>query len=405
MKFFKFASSLFFIICTNSFGQSLISSQLPLGINLQPSTGSSLLMGGTGIGINDDFRGMLDNPANLGNINRSVFSAVVSLDFLSIDHSQKSSLLSTGYPRVLSLSIPLSNFGTAGISVDSRTTRKTKWRAITTAIPGQIDSMLSSEFDLGVDREGGLVSWQLGWGYSYKKLFSFGLSYEHQYFNDITTKITSISGQIKDEFLDSTKISFTGNGFRVGLQVPFGKSNNGLRYEQVFVTDEKIFDTNSTRGSRFNTFSLTLPPSFGLGTSYQFNDSWLTAADLNFTLWNQFETNMPSYYGNQELRSEISFSAGVQFIPAPNLLVPKFWESLQYRLGLRATQLSIENAYEAGAVVGFGLPLQKGGGLIDFGFEFARRTTNIENYAENVYRFTLGINGGRKWYENKAIGY
>jgi hypothetical protein len=101
----------------------------------------------------------------------------------------------------------------------------------------------------------------------------------------------------------------------------------------------------------------------------------------------------------QELRdAAVRLSAGAQFTPAPELLTPRYWEIMQYRGGIRYNQLPVPSAYELAFSFGVGMPLPQGGGLIDLSIEYGRRhDKDFSNIREELFRFAIGINGGRKW--------
>ncbi|MCU0609297.1 MAG: hypothetical protein MUF22_05980, partial [Chitinispirillaceae bacterium] len=78
----RIAAALVVLICSLSSAQSMLAAHYPAGLQLAVSTGPSLGIGGAGAGVKKDFFGIADNVANLGSVDRAVFSAVVSSDFL-----------------------------------------------------------------------------------------------------------------------------------------------------------------------------------------------------------------------------------------------------------------------------------------------------------------------------------
>jgi hypothetical protein len=59
--------------------------QYPLGVPKLSGTGSSLSLAGCATGISNDFFGFTKNPANLGVMNRAIFSGLLSLKFMSLN--------------------------------------------------------------------------------------------------------------------------------------------------------------------------------------------------------------------------------------------------------------------------------------------------------------------------------
>jgi hypothetical protein len=121
------------------------------------------------------------------------------------------------------------------------------------------------------------------------------------------------------------------------------------------------------------------------------------AADAGLTLWDQYYPRDALLSG--PLRDKaLALSAGGQFTAGPELLTPKYWETIQWRLGGRYTQMPTTSAYEWGLTLGTGLPLPSGGGLLDLVLEYGqRRDGDFSRYREDLYRVAIGVNGGRKW--------
>ncbi len=106
------------------------------------------------------------------------------------------------------------------------------------------------------------------------------------------------------------------------------------------VPKEKIVRTGSSGEA-------TLAPVLSLGASYKLSPAWLVAADVDITFWEQFRTDQTLQYGKSaELSNAVNVSIGTQYIPAPNLLTPKYYEIIQYRGGFRFTRLPGSEAYE-----------------------------------------------------------
>ena len=125
--------------------------------------------------------------------------------------------------------------------------------------------------------------------------------------------------------------------------------------------------------------------------------------DIGGVLWERFYSEIKPV---QPLRDAVFVSGGIQFIPAPDLLTPKLYEIIQYRAGLRYTQLPGREASEVGGSIALGVPLQSNGGLFDIIFEVARRSDNrFEAYREKMFSLKLGINGARKWYQSSDESY
>ena len=253
--------------------------------------------------------------------------------------------------------------------------------------------------------------WQAGWGYGLGRFARVGLCYERIYFSsyEINMWRSGIIGGQGASFLrlfDTTLVTFRGNGIRIGVLVPYKKFTAGVSGEYIIpgnAQQQTILDGPLGSRSENENFSLHLPQSLDVGLSYSLSPGWMVAASSGLTFWQ-------NYYCGFTLgstpRNTLTFSCGTQFIPAPNLLVPRYWEIMQYRAGFRYAQLPAPGAAEAALTIGTGLPLQQGSGLFDIILEFGRRfDRNYSGYSENYLQLMLGINGGRKWFRNTGMRY
>jgi long-chain fatty acid transport protein len=406
MKMMKNKSILikFFItiisVCLLLHAQSILGTLYPTGIPVSPATGLSLGLGNSGTGLENNYLGMSKNPANLSIINEAIFSTTASINYLNLYDDGKSADNLTFTPRMLSFAFPLGGYGSLGISLDQRSLTSNKF-----------DITLSNGgYRLGSIRKGGTTSWQIGYGISIKKYARIGLSYERLFFNDenVTLKMRPNVFSETNSISDSTTFRYSGNGIRGGIIVPLKDLYLGMSGEYVFINKSSLKrivtgTTNDTLAQNKTRFDFKLPPSLNFGASYIFNPQWLVAADFGVTMWDRFYSDLPTV---SKLDNAINFSAGTQFIPAPTLLSPKYYETIQYRVGFRYAQLPVKSSGEIAANIGFGLPLQLGSSIFDLNFEAGQRwDKRIKNYSERFFGIQLGINGGRKWYQPTDTNY
>lgn len=391
--------------CLQVPAQSLLSAEFPAGLPISPSTGPSLGLAGSGTGVQNDFYGMADNPGNLGGITRAVFSSFLSLDYLSINDNNKTAGNLGLSPQLLSFAFPLGIAGTFGFSLDRRTNMNYKFRTRSTIdLQGSGYNALDT-IDLGLVNTGGITVWQAGWGYAVGQFVKIGVSYERLYLSGSDfTMVRSAFTTIEADEWDTTSLVFRGNGFRGGVLFPFKKLTVGFSGQYVFSGDiDKVTHGMHYAAPITEKGSFHLPPSFTAGASYRLSTQWLAAASLGVTLWQDYYS---SFKLGLPVDNALSVSMGGQYIPAPNLLVPRYWEIMQYRAGLRYTQLPVPTASEMALTLSLGLPIQQGGGLFDVVVEMGRRSdSDIKNYSENFVKIGLGINGGRKWAQSTGIRY
>jgi hypothetical protein len=381
-------------------GQSLIGATFPFGSPVRENSGMSLSMGGVSSATNADYNLMLQNPAGLAAIDKTVLSALLTVDFLRLAEPSGHTNMMTTTPQQISVGIPLGRYGTVGLSYNQRTNHTVSANYDTAFRYNNSDARFSS----GLSEIGGVSVWQLGYGVWLWKRVQAGLSYERAYYSFEKSRVESFSygSTVPLPSRDSSKTACALNGMRGGVVIPAAKLRIGLSGEYFFSSDAKTDSAVYPMSSDIpvpgtaegQTYTLRLPPSMTLGLAYDFSPEWLAAADLSLLFWKFALT------GNEHTNVMYapSISAGGQYIPAPNLLTPKYWEIIRYRAGLRYTQLPASEASEIMLSLGVGLPIGRGVGTCDIGLEIGRRKSKtFSDLTEDVVRIAIGFNGGRKW--------
>lgn len=392
-----------------SSAQSILGIQYPMGLTTNSETGFGASCGGTGTGVQDDFLIMSKNVANLGNINRAIFSSIVSLDFTDLVDSKNKTWQSGFNPRNISLSIPIADYGSVGFAFSQNNSNDVRFKLSQPLNVG----WLSDTADLGLVQTTGVSEWKLGYGYAITRWLRMGIAYKRIYFNKKTSSVKIMRGSINDTLMDSTTISFRGNGISGGFLIPLKKITFGFSGDYVFPSDAQQYSMK--RGTRTDSvykdslieqesdYEFRPPPSFSVGLSYQIAPEWMVAMDAGGTLWSKY---YPQLANTRVVDNAYSVSLGAQFIPEPDLLSPSYYETIRYRAGFRYSQLPVSTASEFAFSLGFGLPLQKGAGLLDVIMEGGLRSdSNYDNYSEKFLSIKFGINGGRKWYQSSESGY
>ena len=196
--------------------------------------------------------------------------------------------------------------------------------------------------------------------------------------------------------------------FTFGLdgELVFNGPNGTAKFSQTGIVDSQlsIFQNDSSEG-----FALRLPSSFSVGASYMPSSKWLLACSADMTFWSPYSYVLPiniNSTSSYTIHNTVSVAAGAQFIPAPTMLMPQYWQIMQYRAGIRYTQLPDGTSSESAFTLGLGIPLLSGGGLLDLDAEFGRRTdSHFSGYQENFLQFSIGLDGGRQWSQNTGVHY
>ena len=394
--------------------QSLLSLREPFGLPIMPNSGMSKTMGGAGIGLEADYNIMLLNPANLGSIEKTVFSALYSANGTQFSQSGVHSYMLAGVPEEMSLGIPFGKFGAIGGCIRQQSNEDARFQSDNSTILFGDDSV---NYQPGLLAHGGIISWEIGWGRVFEKFgkLKLGFTYERVYFSDVQSEIFTVSNFLNSTVnyvnsRDSNNISLSANGIRLGIMAPIGKLSLGVTGEYFLSSTATVTngvyaenDTGTITGTS-STATVRIVPTIGFGSSYVFSPQWLAAADLSAMLWNYYESGgvLPAV----DRKRSYSFSAGVQYVPEPGALTPKYWEIMNYRAGLRYSQLPQSGSQEYAADLGVGLPTGRRLGVIDIGLELGRRTDDqYPDYTENFFNISFGISGGHKWNKSQMGNY
>ena len=395
------------LLCDRADAYSVLGIRYPIGLTYKTCSGMSHSMAGTSAALPNDHNVGLRNPANLGLIAKTVFSSLATFDFTNISSEADGATANdmAFVPTTLAFGFPLGRIGTMGLSYEKRSGAKVRYQS-TYPLEMQLQSV--SGIDIDFARDGGMSVWQAGWGYSVGKWVQVGLSYERVYLTLKEARIKRIYGDFIHTSVDTSSIKFRGNGIRAGVIVPIDKLTMGLYGEYILESDAEyanaLYDGTSSPSMDRKNFTLALPPSVSMGAAYAFSPEWLAGADVDMVLWDVYSSE--NLLVGAAKGTALSFSIGGQYIVAPNLLAPKYWEVMQYRTGFRYSQLPVETAREFAFTAGVGLPLSRGGGLLDIALEYGRRTdADYAGFTEEFLHFSFGFNGGRKWIKSTQSDY
>jgi hypothetical protein len=399
--------------------QSQLSLLCPTGLQVQQNTGTSFMMGGTSNAVADQYNCMLRNPANLGSIDKTVFSSQYLYDYNRISESGSHTNFFNGYPEQISLGIPVGIFGALGLSYSLTGITDAKYRQNAKYMDYDTSTI---EYLAGIVSSGGTENWQIGWGREFAKLrhLRIGAAFERIYFASSLTTVRSITDESKTaESRDSTYCQLRCNALRGGVMLPYGKFTYGLSGEYFFKgylhKDNAIYSTSSDTTNSYgytsavsvdqkkSSTSLRLPPSLTGGVAYSITKEWLAAADLSVSFWSYYNSNGLLYDKYVRSAAALSVSAGCEYVPVPAIMTPKYVETIQYGAGFRYTELSTTESSEFAVSLGTGLPIGKNAGLLTLGLEMGRRTNgHFSDLSENFAHVSIGFNGCRKWIKSST---
>lgn len=391
--------------------QSNLSVNYPLGLPARPQSGMALAMGGAATGVDAEENLLFANPANLGLIDKTVFSSLITIDMTRISQGSATSDFASLVPKQIGFGLSFGKYGTFAVGLDEQTDARVRFRN-TIPNPDTADKIFQYT-QTALSQNGGLTNWEAGWGYSLAKRVYLGAGFQRQYLfidHTILQSVFAFNGITTSR--DSTYFRFASNAVRIGVMVPVQNFMIGFTGTYSFMGDaiqsSGIYQNLTQQGqvSQQNTnqtFAFKMPPSLALGASYTISAEWLFALDVSDVLWGNYYSEGSTSAGLRD--HALSLHAGAQVIPAPALLAPKYWETINYRAGIRMCQLPRDGDGEFAFSLGFGLPMSASG-MLDISAEAGRRTSErYHNYAEDFFGVSVGINGGRKWTSSPKNGY
>lgn len=397
-----------------SFGQSLLATRYPMGLS-KPNNGTSARLGGLGTGLNDGNLGMSTNPANLGNVQQSIYSLSLQGEFNKITHNDQEVNVGHFTPLQLSFGFPLGKLGTVAAAFQAVSGNNFTYSERVPLINGTTgDTVMVT---LGKEVDNNTTSWELGYGNQIRKWLNLGITYQRYNYthgatnvilNDDTltdgTPIDIQSSMNKIEVIQGTSV------LRLGVSGTINKLSYGLTGTFPFAKEApatysvtKISDAGDVKNPHYEdvykgSFTLQLPPSASLGAGWELSDKLVVGADFGMTFWDAFWTSIPhDALATYSYHNTIKIVTGAEFVPAANILAPKYWETMQFGGGFRFETLPIDGDKEVALTLSLGFPLGAMG-LIDFAVEGGmRRSELFSETEENFIRFTLSTGGGRQW--------
>ncbi len=166
------------------------------------------------------------------------------------------------------------------------------------------------------------------------------------------------------------------------------------------LTSDLDYSRSASDTTESRSRGLDFPAEFGLGVTYLPSPRWLAGMDFVFTGWKSFEIagEDPGY------RNTFRISVGAERAPSAELSA-HYLQTLHYRIGayyqtLYARNPSGHHAGELFLTWGMGIPVARGRHTLDLGFELGTRgTISTNEVRETVFRLTLAVSGGERWFQ------
>jgi len=383
--------------------QSSLGIRQPLGYGLLANSPEAATMGGVAVATSQRYSTGIINPADLGQQkNFATLGALFTLSGISLTQQGKSGseLLYKVFPQSFSFSVPMHTIGTFGFGFITK-------RRFDLLYTSSIETQEGSIAELKNVFNGNWQEYSASWGIEPIDNFSIGITYKRAFVKKgISVQRTIREGDVDRSISDPERqTNFDADAIRGGLLYSFNDFTLGFvgtyYNESEGVSEEIIqgrFDSTVSR----NTFSIQIPPSLQFGASYTPNNKWLLGIDVEATLWKDyftFSSHFEDFFAiPASVQDAFTVSAGLQYVPAPDALSPRYWQTIRYGAGLKYAQLELEGMEQLSGTISWGLPLSRGTGMIDIIFEGGRLIdSQFDGITENFFSVSIGINGGRNW--------
>lgn len=362
------------------------------------SGGRSSGMGHVGVAVLGGGTVNFMNPASIGTIKRTLFSAGYQHRTYSSEDATGTSSIATGTFTEFGVAFPISSDDNIVLALGALPFSTVGYEQQITQTVAGIQTVQLFE------GRGGLTSGQLSISYSPAKdlylgltaHYLFGSIYKDQTVNFNTTGYYNGS---YNQTMSMSGVGFTLGTIYTGIDRLFGFSDtkrtdlgvtifSGSSLSRDDETLKNYTSNQDTALTKDNT--VDIPFGFSLGLAHTRN-SILYSADMNFQNWSSFAVNGRT---PNELQNSLRIGAGMEFLPSDNF-TDSFWEKASYRFGgfFRMTNLSVngQSINEMFGTAGIGLPLSFES-RINIALEAGIRGTTSSNLIKDtIIRFTVSV--------------
>jgi hypothetical protein len=338
------------------------------------------------------------NPASIGNVQRTLFSAGYQYRMFNSEDASGTSLIGTGSFNEFGLAFPVSSRHSVVLSLamvpfssvgyEQRTVQSVDGNTVTQVYEGR----------------GGLTSGQMSLSYSPMPDLMLGLTGQYLFgsvYKDqsITFSSSNFFGGSYNQTLSMSGIAVTLGGIYSGIDKALGFSDSrtvdlGMTFftgSSLSLDDETLRNYSSNQDTLLpKSSTVEIPFGVSAGLTY-IKNKVMVAADLNFQNWENFTVNgvHPA-----EIRNSLRLGAGIEFLPTDNI-AGSFWEKTSFRTGgyYRMTNLELNGQPidEMFVTAGVGLPFSFES-RINLGIEAGiRGTTSASLIRDTILRFTVSI--------------
>jgi hypothetical protein len=377
-------------------------------------------MGGLGM-YTDSIHIHLNNPASLGKLGLTAFSAAFSHSEIRLETFSEKQNSSVSTLEYLAIAMPIRN-QRAGIGFGIKPFSDVGYSLQGESIDDQ-GAVVTSEFT----GEGGLNKVYFSAGFRVLPNLHVGAT-ANLIFGNLQKSRLQITEDVLVATLDRRRSDVSGFDFNYGLTYTpkFGKHTlfTSLRVNtQANITSEneqdiatlvpetgriiEIYEVDLDELGLRNT-DIKIPTTTSIGLGYGQDKRWFVGAEYSFQKYSEF-VNTFLEEENTEYEDASSYVLGGYFVP--NFAsIDSYFERVVYRAGVRLDNTGLvvndKPLENFGINFGVGLPVGLGGDFsnLNVGFELGRRGTTANNLVrESYFKINIGLAFNSRWFMKRQI--
>jgi hypothetical protein len=375
-------------------------------------------MGGLGM-YTDSIHIHLNNPAALGKLALTSFSAAVSHKELRLETNAAKQTSSVSTLEYLAVALPIM-FQRAGIGFGLK-----PYSAIGYSLLNETTDPQGNQVTSTYTGDGGLNQVYLSAGFRLMKDLNVGATVNY-YFGNLEKSRLQETEDVIFGTVDQRRSDLDGFDFNFGMTYTprFGKYNlfTSVRVNTqaniVSVNEQQIgsvvagtlrpieiSDVDLEAVNLKNT-EIKIPTTTSIGLGFGEDRHWFIGGEYSFQKYSDF-VNTFLKEDNTEYEDASSYALGGYFVP-DYTSIDSFFDRITYRAGVRLDNTGlivndkpIENF---GITFGLGIPVGSNFSNLNLGFEVGRRGTQMNDLVrESYFKFSIGLAFNARWFMKRQI--
>jgi hypothetical protein len=376
------------------------------------------MMGGLGI-YTDSIHIHLNNPASLGKLGLTAYSAAFSHKELRLETFTEQQNSSVSNLEYLAVALPIKS-QRAAIGFGLKPFSSIGYNLVNETTDGQ-GSLITSEFR----GRGGLNQVYFSAGFRLLPDLNVGATVNYFFGNLETTRLQLVEDVVFGT-QDLRQSDVSGFDFNYGLTYTpsFGKhtlftsvrvntrgnlvSKNNQQIGSVVASTLRPIEINEVDLDRLNlrNTEIKIPTTTSVGLGYGQDKRWFVGAEYSFQKYSDF-VNTFLEQDNTEYEDASSYALGGFFIPDYNSF-DSFFSRVVYRAGVRLDNTGLvvndKPLENFGITFGMGLPISADFSNLNIGFELGRRGTTMNDLVrESYFKVSIGLAFNARWFLKRQI--